>query len=134
MKNPRYSTLKLAALLVAAALVSTLSIQMLRAAAAKPKFTIKDVMQKLHKGDDSVLRRVSDGHGTKEDLAKLVEYYESLPLCTPERGEKTSWNQKSTALLKAAKALKSGEAGALDGFKKAVNCKACHSLHRPPQK
>jgi hypothetical protein len=132
MNNPRYSVLKLATLLAAAALVRSLPIPAPRAAAAKPKFTIKEVMQTLHKGDDSVARRVSDGHGTKEDFAKLVEYYESLPLCTPELGEKASWNEKSTALLKAARALKAGEDGALETYKKAVNCRACHSQHRPP--
>ena len=119
--------------LAALALVAGTTAQLIQAADAKPKYAIKEVMKTLHKGDDSVAKRVSDGHGTKEDFSKLVEYYESLPLCTPEKGEKASWTEKSTALLKAAKALKNGEAGALEVYKKAVNCRACHSLHRPPQ-
>jgi hypothetical protein len=119
--------------LIAIGLLAGAATQLIRAADAKPKYAIKDVMKTLHKGDDSVAKRVSDGHGTKEDFAKLVEYYESLPLCTPERGEKASWTDKSTALLKAAKALKAGEEGALESYKKAVNCRACHSQHRPPQ-
>ena len=119
--------------LLALAFVAGATAQLLHAADAKPKYAIKDVMKTLHKGDDSVAKRVSDGHGTKEDFAKLVEYYESLPLCTPEKGEKASWTEKSTALLKAAKALKNGDDGALETYKKAVNCRACHSQHRPPQ-
>ena len=118
--------------LIAFGVLAGATARLVRAADAKPKYAIKDVMKTLHKGDDSVAKRVSDGHGTKEDFGKLVDYYESLPLCTPEKGEKESWNEKATALLKAAKSLKSGEPGALDVYKKAVNCRACHSLHRPP--
>jgi hypothetical protein len=99
-------------------------------AAEKPKYTISEVMKALHKGDDSVGKRVSKGMGTAEDFAKLVEYYESLPGNKPSIGEADSWKEKSTALLKAAKGLKAGEAGALEAFKKASNCKACHSVHK----
>ena len=118
--------------LIAITLLGGAAALRLGAADAKPKHTVKEVMKTLHKGDDSVAKRVSDGHGTKEDIVKLVEYYESLPLCTPEKGEKESWNEKTTALLKAAKSLKAGEPGALEVYKKAVNCRACHSVHRPP--
>jgi hypothetical protein len=104
------------------------------AADKKPKYTTEEVMEALHKGDVNVGKRVLKGEGTKDDFAKLVEYYESLPLNTPEKGEKTSWETKTTALLKSAKALKAGEAGAFEKYKEAVNCKACHTAHRPEEK
>ena len=117
--------------LIAIALLAAAAAPLVRAADAKPKYTIKEVMKTLHKGDDNIAKHVTKGAGTKEEFAKLVEYYESLPLNTPEKGDKGSWEEKSMALLKASKALKAGEADALAGYKKAVNCKACHSVHKP---
>lgn len=101
------------------------------AAETKPKYTIKEVMKATNKGDASIGKRVAQGMGTAEDFARLVEYYASLPLCTPEKGDKASWEAKSAALLKAAQALKPGDAESLAAYKKAANCKACHSAHKP---
>ena len=113
------------------ALVGAASVSLLRAAEAKPKYTTKEVMKTLHKGQDNVAKHVSQGTGTKEEIDRLVEYYASLPLNEPPKGDKASWSAKSTALLKAAQDLKAGKPDALAGFKQAVNCKACHSAHKP---
>jgi hypothetical protein len=110
------------------ALVAT---QLAHAADAKAKYTIKQVMKATQKGDDAIGKRVAKGQGTKEDFAKLVEYFESLPLCTPEKGDQASWNAKAMALVKSARALKAGEPNALAAYKQAANCKACHSVHKP---
>lgn len=96
----------------------------------KPKYSIEEIMKALHKGDDAVGKRVGKGQGTKADFAKLVEYYPSLALNKPPKGDLAAWKSRSNALLAAAKALNSGEDGALERYKKAVNCKACHSEHR----
>jgi cytochrome c peroxidase len=98
---------------------------------AKPKYTTKEVMKALHKGDINVAKRVLKGQGTKADFAKLVEYYQSLPLNAPPRGDKASWDAKTVALLSAAKSLNAGDPNGLNAFKQAVNCKACHSVHKP---
>ena len=116
---------------VALAFVGAVSVPVLRAAEAKPKYTTKEVMKTLHKGQDNIAKHVSQGSGTKEEFDKLVEYYASLPLNEPPKGDKESWTAKSTALFKAAQDLKAGKPNALAGFKQAVNCKACHSVHRP---
>lgn len=113
------------------ALAGVASVPLLRAADAKPKYTTKDVMKALHKGQDNIAKHVSQGAGTKEEIDKLVEYYASLPLNEPPKGDKASWSAKSTALLKAAQELKAGKPDALAGYKQAVNCKACHSAHKP---
>jgi hypothetical protein len=97
----------------------------------KPKYTVKEVMKALHKGDDAIAKKVTKGEGTHEDFAKLVEYYKSLPLNEAPKGDAASWKEKTTALLKAAQALHEGKAGALEQYKAAVNCKACHSVHKP---
>jgi hypothetical protein len=97
----------------------------------KPQFTVKEVMQALHKGDDALSKKVSKGEGTPADFNKLVLYYTALPLNTAPKGDATSWKEKSTALLVAAQALETGKPGALDQYKAAVNCNACHSVHKP---
>lgn len=107
-----------------------LTLASVHAADAKPKYTTEEIMKALHKGDDAVGKRVSKGQGTKEDFAKMVEYYPSLPLNKPQKGDVAAWKEKANAVVAAAKALKAGEDGALERYKKAINCKACHSEHR----
>jgi cytochrome c556 len=123
----QYTTPRLAALLTAGLLGTALVLN----AADKPKHSVKDVMKALHKGDDALAKKVSKGEGTKDDFKKLVEYYAALPLNDAPKGDASSWKEKTTALLDAAKALEAGKAGALDQYKAAVNCKACHSAHKP---
>lgn len=101
---------------------------------AEPKYTIKEVMKALHKGDDAIGKKVSKGQASPEEIAKLVEYYESLPLSKPPQGDQAVWKTKSQSLLTAAKNVKAGKPGALDTFKEAVNCKACHTEFKPEDK
>ena len=117
--------------IITIAILSVTATQLTRAAEAKAKYTIKEVMKATNKGDASIGKRVAQGMGTAEDFAKLVEYYSALPQCTPEKGDKASWDSKSAALLKAAQGLKPGDAASLAAYKKAANCKACHSAHKP---
>ncbi len=101
-----------------------------QAADEKPKYTIKQVMKDLHKGDDALCKKVAKGEGSPADLKKFVEYYSSLPLQDPPKGDAKEWKEKTTKLLAATKALEAGKPGALDEFKKAINCKACHTAHK----
>ena len=100
------------------------------AADSKPKYSIEEVMKALHKGDDAIGKKVGKGNGTKEDFAKMVDYYPSLVLNKPPKGDLAGWKEKCNALTASAKALKAGEDGALEKYRKAVNCKACHSEHK----
>jgi cytochrome c553 len=111
-----------------------ISVPSLQAADAQPKYTIKDVMKALHKGDENIGKKVSRGQGTSEDFSKLLDYYSALPANKPPRGEQASWDAKTAAMVKAAKALKAGDAGAVESYKAATNCKACHTAHRPEKK
>lgn len=98
------------------------------------KSKIAQVMAKCHKapkGEDPVCAKASKGTASKEDLAGLVQGYTTLTTCKPPQGEEASWKEKTAALLKAAQDLQAGKAGAVDTYKAAVNCKACHSVHRP---
>ena len=119
------------ALGIAVSLVTSISHA---ADAGKPKYTIKEVMKELHKapqGTDPVCKKAGNGSASKEEIAKLVEYYKSLPGQKPPQGDEASWKAKSTALLHAAEALQAGKPDASKEYAKAVNCKACHSVHKP---
>ncbi|MBI3854787.1 MAG: hypothetical protein HY293_03755 [Planctomycetes bacterium] len=93
-----------------------------------PKNT-KEVMA-LHKGDDSLLKKITGGKGSDEDHKKLLAAYEVLAAQKPSKGDDASWKAKTAALIAAAKDLVDKKAGAADALKKASDCKACHSVHK----
>ena len=124
-----FKTAFIAALLLAFAVAPVAIAQ-----AKKPKYTIKEVMQEIHKGQDNIGKRAVQGVASKDDIAKSAEYYESLPQNEPPRGEIGSWKAKTGKLVAASKALKAGSPGAAEMLKNAANCKACHNEHKPEDK
>lgn len=103
-------------------------------AAADPPNVIKEGMKAYHKaprGVDPVCKKAADGKATPEELKKLVECYGLLAKAKPPRGDEASWKDKTGKLLVAAQSLQKGEPGAVAKYKEAVNCKACHSVHKP---
>ena len=88
-------------------------------------------MEQGFKGKESPAARVGQGAGTAADFKLLAELTASLPLNAPMKGDAASWKEKSTALAQAGQQLVAGKAGALDAWKSAANCKACHSVHKP---
>ena len=100
------------------------------AADAPAKLTIKEIMKKGHKGDDAMSKHVTQGKGTQEEIKQLLGYYRVLATLEPKKGDLTEWKTRTAKLVKAAESLDKSEPGALDGFKAAVNCKACHDAHK----
>ena len=105
----------------------------MRAADQPPKYTVEEIMKAVFKGDDSIAKKVAQGKGTKEDLAKLAEYVESLPANDAPQGDPAGWKKKTTAVLDAVSALREEKPGALTQFKLATDCKSCHSVYRPTE-
>jgi hypothetical protein len=93
----------------------------------KPKHTIKEVMKEAHK--DGLMKKIASGKGEKDDKDKLVELYTDLSKNKPPKGEADDWKTKTTAMVKAAKAVADGS-GEGKALTKAANCKACHDLHK----
>ena len=110
--------------LVAAGCASTSS-------ASKPSLSIEQIMEDGFKGKESLSARISKGQGNDADFKKMAFLTKELALNKPPKGDLTSWTEKTQALQSAAESLAAGKPGALDGFKTAVNCKACHSVHKP---
>ena len=109
---------------------AVLSLAVLMGAAQDKPKSIKEAMTSTHKGDDSLVKKVQAGKGSDADHKRLLEIYEFLATQKPSKGDEASWKAKTSALVTAAKDLVDKKAGAAETFKKASDCKACHSVHK----
>jgi hypothetical protein len=104
-----------------------------RAADDKPKWDIEEIMEKAHKapkGKDSLFKQVVTGKASKDQQKQLLEYYQELAKNKPEKGDQGDWKKRTGSIVKAAEGVVDGKEGATKELGKAVNCKACHELHR----
>lgn len=90
---------------------------------------ISDSMKKYHKGETALTNKVKTGEASAEELADLLKSYESISGAKPPKGTPVSWDEKTKALIEAVKAMQK-DAKDVSAFKKAVNCKACHEVHK----
>ena len=65
------------------------------------------------------------------ELKNLVAAYRTMGKAKPPKGDDASWKEKCDKLLAGAEALASGAPDGLAKYKEALNCKACHSVHKP---
>jgi cytochrome c556 len=95
---------------------------------------IKEIMKVYHKapkGVDPVCKKAGDGHATPEELKNLVLAYKKLATTKPPQGDEAGWKEKTSKLFAASQDLESGKPGAAEAYKKAVDCKGCHSVYKP---
>lgn len=102
----------------------------LRALAADAKPTIKEVMTAAHKKPQELLKKVATGKATAAEKAELLKLYQVLAAQRPARGEAASWEEKTTALVKAAQAAVEGKPEAGAELTRVANCAACHEAHK----
>jgi hypothetical protein len=114
-----------------ALLSGALAFGLLSGAAPQDPKDIKAVMGVAHKGKDSLFEKIKGGKGTDDDNKKLLGLYQALAKFKPPMGDEKSWTDKTAAMVAAAQDLVDKKAGALDKLKTAVDCKACHTLHKP---
>jgi len=93
--------------------------------------SISDIMKVAHKGNASLLKKITEGKPSKADTAKLVGYYTQLAKADPPKGAKASWINKTGALLVASLRVDAGDKSAIALLKNAADCKGCHAAHRP---
>jgi hypothetical protein len=98
---------------------------------AKPKHTIKAVMEAVHKGDAALVRKVLAGDATAEEKLTLLDHYISLAENKPPKGEADAWHVKTDAIILAAAKVAVGREDATAQLRRATNCAACHRDHRP---
>ena len=107
-------------------------------AGSKAGRSVEDVMKAGFKGKDPSLKgadtiagRIGAGTASESDLQLMVELTRDLARNKPPKGELASWTEKTSALKVAANELAAHQPGAIDAWKAAASCKACHSLHKP---
>jgi hypothetical protein len=121
---------RLVPLALAVVAVGFAGLGLLSAGDDKPKFTIKEVMAKAHKGKPALCGKVAGGKASKEEKEELVQYYIALTKNKPPKGDAGSWKEKTEALVAAAKACLADEKDGPAKLQKAVNCKGCHEVHK----
>jgi hypothetical protein len=99
------------------------------AAEEKPEYTTKQVMKEAHK--DGLLKKVTEGKASDEEKGKLLVLYKAMLANDPPKGPADGWKTKGEAIVVATEALIAGEDGAAEKLTAAVNCKACHTPHKP---
>ena len=95
---------------------------------------IEKVMNTCHKapkGVDPICKKAIEGKASPEEDKKLLAGYKVLAGTKPPKGDEAGWKEKTTKLLAAAEGLEKGGPDATAKYKEAVNCKACHSVHKP---
>lgn len=94
----------------------------------------KAFMKKYHKapkGVDPVCKRATMGTATPQELKELAAGYKAMTMAKPPRGDEAAWKAKTTKLASAAEAMVKGDPEGAARYKEALNCKACHSDHKP---
>jgi hypothetical protein len=99
------------------------------AAEEKPEYTTKQVMKEAHK--DGLLKKVTGGEASDEEKGKLLVLYKALLANDPPKGSKDEWKTRSEAIVVATEALIADKDGSSEKLTAAVNCKACHTPHKP---
>jgi hypothetical protein len=120
---------KLAVLMVAVLFVSFAMPVVVSADDTEPIHT-KEVMQIAHRPPQQLLKKTALGQATDAEKAELLKLYKAMAKNAPPRGDATSWQEKTAALVAAAQAAVDGAADARAQLEKASNCAACHSEHK----
>jgi hypothetical protein len=94
-----------------------------------PKYTIKDVMQKAHKG--GLLKKVTGGKASDAEAKELLAMYTALVKDKPPKGDAEDWKKRTEALVAGAKLVVDGKKD--EGIMKlndASKCADCHKIHK----
>lgn len=86
-------------------------------------------MIQAHK--EGLLKRVTAGTGTQEEKEQLLGYYKMLALHVPPKGSSLDWKERTGKLVEGAKSAVAGEPNADRALKRVVNCRDCHTFHKP---
>lgn len=92
---------------------------------------IEDAMKKYHKGDNAPCKKVAGGTASDAELAEFVKVYKEICAAKPPKGDVAAWQAKCKDLVAAVELIQKKDPGGIAAYKKAVNCKACHSEHKP---
>ena len=104
---------------------------------ADEKNPIKKAMQYAHKapqGEKKIGDKIGEGTATEAEVKATLDAYKAMENCKPARGEQAAFKEKVAKLIGATEEVLAKKDGAAANYKAAVNCKACHSEHKPGAK
>lgn len=105
--------------------------------AASDDNPIKKAMACAHKapqGEKKICEKIVGGTATDAEVNTALAAYKAMADCKPPCGEQAAFKEKVAKLIAATEDVAAKKAGAADAYKAAVNCKACHTDHKPADK
>lgn len=91
---------------------------------------ISQAMKQAFKGDNSAVKKITGGKGTKADAEVLTKAIQAMAAAKPSKGDADDWKQRTDALTKAMDQINKGDRAGVAALDTAANCKACHNLHK----
>jgi hypothetical protein len=98
---------------------------------------IKKAMQFAHKapqGEKKLNEKIAEGTATEAEIQKALDLYKAMADTKPPRGDQAAFQEKVGKVIVATEELVAKKSDGVAHYKEAINCKACHSDHKPPQK
>jgi hypothetical protein len=90
-----------------------------------------DIAQIMKRGFQSgLVAEVASGTASPAEQEELASLLAALRRATPNRGDVTAWQEKTTHLSTALQKTLDGVEGSRDEFRAAINCANCHNEHR----
>jgi hypothetical protein len=98
---------------------------------------IQKAMRYAHKapqGEKKIGEKIVDGTASDDEVQKTLTAYKAMADCKPPRGDEAAFKEKVARLITATEHVASKKPSGVNEYKDAVNCKACHSEHKPQKK
>ena len=118
--------------LTALTLVTTAALSSL--AWAEEDGPVKKAMQKVHKApktEKKLSDKIIEGTASGEEKQTALALYKAMAEAKPPKGDDAAFKGRVAKLIAATEEVVAGKPNAVAHYKEAVNCKACHSEHRP---
>ena len=91
-----------------------------------PAKSNKEVMKAGFAGDTSLCKKLASGTASDDEKKQFLDLVIDLVENDTSKGDAGEWKMQAGAVALATAKLVVGREGALDAFKAATNCKACH--------
>lgn len=101
---------------------------------AEEDSVIKDAMKFAHKapkGEKKLSDKILDGTASDEDVKKALDLYKKMSDAKPPRGDQADFKKKVAKVVEATEELVKKDPQGVVHYKAAIDCKACHSEHKP---
>jgi len=86
---------------------------------------------KAPKGEKKLNEKIVEGTADEADVKKALELYKAMVDDKPPKGEAADFKAKTLKLIAATEEVVAKNPAGVAHYKDAVNCKACHSEHKP---